>query len=158
MARRINGIYNVDSTARKINVQEKEDQRRYERMERKSRREEEKAKQAVGKINSGIDIVSAVVLSLALVCVVVFGLQYLVKSSEITSLEKQVSSLSKSLVQIQNENEGAYAAVDSSVDIGHVYDVAVSELGMVYPDDTQIVLYDFHEEGYVRQYSEVPEY
>lgn len=159
MERRTRGVYNYDSTARKLSVEERTTERRVvNRSVRKARREERGNEQARGRINSGIDIVSAIVVSLALVCVVVFGLQYLVMSSEITGLEKTVSTLSKSLVEIQNENDGAYAAVDSSVDIGHVYDIAVGQLGMVYPEDNQIVSYDYQEEGYVRQYSDVPEY
>ncbi len=152
-----NSTYSYDNLARKYSLAE---EKRYERRERIREKSEQNAKNSarpnVG-LNSGIDFVAVVMLSLSIVCISVFGLQYLVVSSEITEVNKEVSTLNASYDALKNTNDEAYGAIDSSVDIGHVYEVAVGELGMVFPSDNQIVNYDYNEEGYVRQYTSVPE-
>ena len=44
------------------------------------------------------------------------------------------------------------------MDLDHIYDVATKELGMVYANKNQILLYDKTESEYVRQYEDVPEH
>lgn len=155
--RKYRGTYNYDNLARKYSVEEEKRQERLEKIRVKSERYAKRNEQAAAGLNSGIDLLSAVVLSLALVCIVAFGLQYLVVSSQITEMKKEVSALDSSYKEIKSMNDEAYNAINSSVDIGHVYEVAVGELGMVFPDDNQVVNYDYREEGYVRQYTSVPE-
>ena len=44
------------------------------------------------------------------------------------------------------------------MDLDYIYDVATKELGMVYANKDQILLYDKTESEYVRQYEDVPEH
>lgn len=154
--RNYRGSYNYDNLARKYSVAEEQRQERLEKIRTKSERNTKNSQQAAANMNSGIDFISVVVLSLAIVCMVAFGLQYLVVSSQITEVKKEVSALNTSYKEIKSMNDEAYNAIDNSVDIGHVYEVAVGELGMVFPDDNQVVNYEYQEEGYVRQYTSVP--
>ena len=43
-------------------------------------------------------------------------------------------------------------------DLDHVYKVATEELGMVYANKDQILLYDKTESEYVRQYEDIPKH
>ena len=69
--------------------------------------------------------------------------------------KKEVSSLKTQVSEAVSANDEAYSTVDSSIDIGYVYDTAVGSLGMVYPSEDQVISYTPAEEGYVRQYTEV---
>ena len=44
------------------------------------------------------------------------------------------------------------------MDLDHVYKVATEELGMVYANKNQILLYDKTESEYVRQYEDIPKH
>jgi hypothetical protein len=44
----------------------------------------------------------------------------------------------------------------NSVDMDHVKDVAMNELGMGYTKKSQIITYEMEDNDYVRQYSEIP--
>lgn len=149
--------YLSDNLARRISVQEEKHQKRYEKIVRKNRKIEKQDARAKGRINAGIDFFAALLLGAALAAIVYFGLSYLTLSSQITEMKKSVKKLETSYSDMRSENDQAYGAVDASVDIGHVYDVAVGELGMVFPDDSQVVEYKYREEGYVRQYSTITE-
>jgi cell division protein FtsL len=149
-------MYVHDNLARKAERKEKAE-RRLRRVNLQNEKRARLSEDAHARMNYGIDFASAFVLTIALVCIIGYALNYLTLSSQITELDKQVSTLSSTLDELTSENDEAYAAIDSSVDLGEVYRVAVSELGMVYPDENQVVTYDYVEEGYVRQYKDVPE-
>jgi hypothetical protein len=151
-----NNMYVHDNLARKAERKEKAE-RRLRRVNLQNEKRARLNEEAHARMNYGIDFASAFVLTIALVCIIGYALNYLTLSSQITELDKQVSTLSSTLDELTSENDEAYAAIDSSVDLGEVYRVAVSELGMVYPDENQVVTYDYVEEGYVRQYKDVPE-
>ncbi len=148
--------YNQNNLAHKYSVTEEKRQKRYERIVKNNKKNAREDEQAVGKINAGVDFLSAVILGLGLLCILYFGVQYLNVSSEISRMKSEVSALNVTLGEMTKENNEAYSAIDASVDFAHVYDVAVEELGMVFPSDSQIIDYDYQEEGYVRQYQTIP--
>lgn len=152
-----NDYYIHDNLARKTSVEEERRQKTLERIREQNAKNAKNNVRAVTRLNYGIDLFSAVVLSLALVCIFYFGLQYLTLNSKIAETNKSVSALSKTYTSMQNRNDEAYRAVEDTVSIENVYVTAVKELGMVYPGENQIVTYNYSEEGYVRQYQKLPE-
>ena len=46
--------------------------------------------------------------------------------------------------------------INTSLDLDYVYRVATEELGMVYPNKNQVILYNKTESEYVRQYEDIP--
>ncbi|MBR6274684.1 MAG: hypothetical protein IKR27_06745 [Lachnospiraceae bacterium] len=150
-----NQEYNADSLAYRHSEEYEEHTKRYERILKGNRRNEKRNQQANGKINAGIDFISAAVLAVAVVALAFFMLRYLSVSSQIADMKKSVKNLNSTLSEMKSENDQAYSAVDASVDIGKVYDVAVGELGMVFPDEDHVVTYDYVEKGYVKQYQTV---
>ena len=147
--------YNADSLAVKHSIEEEEHQRSFERILKNNRRNEKRNQQASGRINAGIDFISAAVLAVAIVTVAFFMLRYLSVSSQNADMKKDVKKLNATLSEMISQNDQAYSTVDASVDIGKVYDVAVGELGMVFPDEDHVVTYDYVEKGYVKQYQSV---
>ena len=76
---------------------------------------------------------------------------YLVKPFEIVELLARVEAL-------RAENDALETSINTYVDLDYIYDVATKELGMVYANKDQILLYDKTESEYVRQYEDVPEH
>lgn len=74
-----------------------------------------------------------------------------------TRLQKEVTSLQTQLTNAVLENDSDYQRIMTSVDMEHVKDVAMNELGMVYASKSQVITYEMDENDYVIQYSEVPE-
>ncbi len=150
-------VYNYDNLARKYSTEDEKHQLKLEKIKNRSEKSHREREQAQAGINFGIDLFSAVLFTASLVCILVFALGYLTLSARITEAKTDVSALTREYNELKTDNDGLYAEIDASVDIGYVYETAVTELGMVYPDDNQIVTYELEKEGYVKQYMDVPE-
>lgn len=95
-------------------------------------------------------------LTIAAVVTVMVCINYLKLQSQNVSYQKSVTALDTRLSEMKMENDSAYNRVIASVDLEHVKDVAMNELGMVYASDKQICMYDSTQSDYVKQYQELP--
>ena len=87
----------------------------------------------------------------------VFGcVRYLQIQSRVTASMENINKLESTLNDLKAENDAEYNRVMSSVDLETVRKIATEELGMVYADENQVVLYDSKDTDYVRQYQDVP--
>lgn len=115
---------------------------------RKTRRNREKAQQ--------INLAYVLFLLAAAVATLFVCVNFLQIQAESTAHRKTVASLESQLSALKMENDVAYEAAVSSVDLEKVKDIAINELGMVYADKGQIITYDSQDNDYVRQYEDVP--
>ena len=76
--------------------------------------------------------------------------------AETTSRVKHIASLETELEDLRKENNDNYTRIMTSVDLDHIRDVAINELGMVYAEPNQVILYDGGTDDYVRQNSSIP--
>lgn len=97
-----------------------------------------------------------VFLTAAAVVTVFTCVNYLQLQAKGTRLQKQVTALETQLDAAILENDSDYNRVMNGIDMEHVKDVAMNELGMVYAKKSQIVTYSAASGDYVRQYSDVP--
>lgn len=97
-----------------------------------------------------------VFLTVAAVITVFVCVNFLQLQARGTKLQKDVTVLRTRLNAAVLENNSDYQRIMTSVDMEHVKDVAMNELGMVYAKKSQIVTYEMDENDYVRQYSEIP--
>ena len=67
---------------------------------------------------------------------------YLQLQAETTSRVKHIASLETELEDLRKENNDNYTRIMTSVDLDHIRDVAINELGMVYAEPNQVILYD----------------
>ena len=95
-------------------------------------------------------------LAVAAVVTVMVCINYLKLQSQSTTYQKTVTSLNTQLSELKLENDSQYNRIVSSVDLEHVKDVAMNELGMTYPREDQIYEYSASENDYVKQYQDVP--
>lgn len=82
---------------------------------------------------------------------------YLQLQAENTRSLKNIASLENQLSELKTENDDEYNRLMSSVDLNSIRETAINELGMVYANADQIVLYDSHTNDYVRQFGEIPQ-
>lgn len=80
------------------------------------------------------------------------------------SMQAKVTGQSDSITMLQSEievltdNNNAYEArINSSVNLEQIRDIAINQLGMVYPVEGQVVYYNLTEADYVRQFQDIPE-
>lgn len=84
-------------------------------------------------------------------------LHYLRLHAQYTILQQKATTLNSQLADIQMENDTVYHEIVTGVDLQEIRDRAVNELGMVMPEEDQIVAYDGGDSDYVKQYSEIPD-
>ena len=112
----------------------------------------EKEQRACPSDESGVcDFLTAAAVVTVFMCVTYLQLQAnaTLLSEEVTSLEAQVDAAIL-------ENNADYNGIMTGIDIEHVKDVAINELGMVYASKEQIVTYEENSSDYVRQYTDIP--
>ena len=81
---------------------------------------------------------------------------YLQLQAETTSRVKNIAALETELEDLKKENDDNYTRIMTSVDLDYIRDVAINELGMVYANEDQVILYDGGTKDYVRQSQDVP--
>lgn len=106
---------------------------------------------------SQMNVRYVVFLTAAAVATVWMCVNYLQLKAQGTRLQKQVTALETSLDAAILQNDSDYNRIMAGVDMEHVKDVAVNELGMGYATKNQVQTYSLDDSDYVRQYADVPE-
>ena len=136
------------NTARKVQTLEYPSRER--QPERRERRHAEKSK--VQYVN-----VLYMIFLAAASCMVLWScVNYLQLQAETTSRVKHIASLETELEDLRKENDDNYTRIMTSVDLDHIREVAINELGMVYAEPNQVILYDGGTDDYVRQNGSIP--
>ena len=142
------GAYIDGNTVRKL---ERVPERREERKPRTSSAVRQKRARALQMNLSYVVFLTAAAVITVMVCI-----NYLKLQSQNTTYQKTVTALNTQLSGMKLENDAQYNSIVSSVDLEHVKDVAINELGMSYPSEDQIYTYQPSESDYVKQYQDVP--
>lgn len=145
--------YVEGNTVRKLNAVP--DIQREERQVAKPspRRQEQRHPKAL----SGISMASLFVLTIAIVTTLYFCVEYLKLQYGVNRMEKDIVTMEHTLTTMKNENDAAFTQIEAAYDLEYVYQVAVEELGMVYPNKNKVITYQSSMEDYVRQYEDIPE-
>lgn len=144
--------YIYDNTARNT-IPKQRPQRRTapqpkRRMDHTVRRNQEKALQ--------MDLPYVIMLTLAAISVLYICVSYLHMQSTMMARIHNIERLEQRLEQVKSENDTLASRINTQIDLDYVYKVATEELGMVYANKNQVLLYDKTESEYVRQYEDIP--
>ena len=60
------------------------------------------------------------------------------------------------LNELTNSNDELELEINAGIDYEQIYNTAVNELGMVYPERDQVITYDAGVSEYVKQYHDIP--
>ena len=94
-------------------------------------------------------------LSVALVVTGVVLIMYIRLESGITSSVQQVSRLESQLNNLKVENDENLNRIESAIDLEEIRRIAITQLGMVYAQEGQIVEIPDEGSDYVRQFAEI---
>ena len=78
-------------------------------------------------------------------------IHYISLNSEKTVLTQSIEQLESQISDLKGENDEYYGRIMSNVDLDHVREVAIMDLGMVYASEGQIITYDSKIDDYVEQ-------
>ena len=97
-------------------------------------------------------------LSLAMILMVGTLAWYISLQSQVKNTSKSIASLESQLNNLKQENDEAYNRANGKVDLDEVKRIAISEYGMTYATEGQIITYsDGGGNDYVRQLAPIPQ-
>ena len=105
-----------------------------------------------------MDLPYVIMLTLATFCTLYICVGYLHVQSAMTAKIHNIEGLEQELEQLRSENDAIQTRINTDMDLDHIYKVATEELGMVYANRNQVLLYDKTESEYVRQYEGMPKH
>ena len=165
MAARKRTVYETDTdgnTVRKVRRAPQERERRQEEEQRRRQLQSEIRRSQMVRRNREkalrMDAPYVLALTVAAIVTLAICMQYLQLRSSITTRIGNIESLEQDVEALKAENDALETSINTYVDLDHIYDVATKELGMVYANKNQILLYDKTESEYVRQYEDIPRY
>ena len=145
----VNTGYYVDgNTVRVAPAQWEEEQIKERQVSKKTRNNRTKA---MSMSRGFVVFLSAMSIVAMFMCV-----SYVQLKTEITRQTKKIASLQTDLNDLKSDNDALENSYEASVDLTQVYETATEKLGMHYPNEKQIILYNADGSGYVRQYANVP--
>lgn len=109
------------------------------------------------KEKPALNIFSVLFLTMAICATLYSCIGYLKVQTEITQKNDKIAGLERKLSKLVNENDASLAKIDTSVDLNYIFNYATKELGMVYPNDKQVITFKKNESDYVKQYADIPQ-
>lgn len=92
------------------------------------------------------------------VAVVAFSAVSLIQiQSQLTQRMEHVAALEGQITDLKADNDARYKEIVTSVDLTHIKDVAINQLGMKYASEDQVVYYSVDNNNFMDQYSDIPE-
>jgi len=82
---------------------------------------------------------------------------YIGLQSDITNSIKHIAKLERELNNLKLANEENYSRITNNVDLDYVRRVAITELGMIYATEGQIIDFASNNSDYVRQINPLPQ-
>ena len=76
---------------------------------------------------------------------------YIRLNAEITTLTQQIAQQEKTLNNMRIDNTEAMTRIESAIDLEEIKMVAITQLGMTYPEEGQIVSYQGVNYDYVQK-------
>ena len=150
-------LYVSGSAARKLAVVPERDRYGYDEQVRRPNQTQKTKPVRRPEVGRGIDFISMVILTIAIISTLSVCVEYLNVQSGVTQLDKEIIKLENTLADLKDTNNAMKNSLAEAIDLQKIYNIAVGELGMVFPNKNKIITYDNNNVGYVRQYSDIPE-
>lgn len=84
-------------------------------------------------------------------------LSYIHLQSDITNSINHIAALESELNDLRLTNDEEYSRIESSVNLEEIKKIAITELGMTYAAEGQVVEYSSEGSDYVRQVADIPD-
>ena len=112
-----------------------------------------------GKVRRRIRPIALVYTMLLAGLVVLFGVlcvTFLNANASINASKTRIYRLENRLEQLRSDNDTLQNRLDAQTDLSEVRQIATEQLGMVYPDGNEQILFYSQAREYVRQYEDIP--
>ncbi|SES00194.1 hypothetical protein [Lachnobacterium bovis] len=96
-------------------------------------------------------------LAVCVLCGTIFTTFYVQEQVKMNSNKREVTKLQRTYNDLKVDNDEKLKRIESSVDLNHIKDVAINQLGMKNARPDQIITYSVESSNYMNQYSEIPE-
>ena len=80
---------------------------------------------------------------------------YLHANAQLNVMEKQISDLKTEKTSLESKQSAIQAEIDKSINLDQIKDYAEKKLHMIYPKDSDVLLYQRDSDDYFRQYESV---
>ena len=144
-------MYIEGSAVRKLNTQPEREQPA-KKKQRKVSKATQKNRAKATQMSPGY----VVFLTVTSVITLFLCVYYVQLKAQLTTQMQSIAKQESALSTLKADNDALYNTVVASVDLEHVKDVAINELGMKFPSEEQIIQFDTAGSSYVRQYQDVP--
>lgn len=154
-----NGNYIDGNTVRRMEAAPDYRREREERIRREREKEQERRQRAARRNQERALRTSKSYVAFMTMAVLIFatftGL-YIKIQSDVTVRMKTISALESQIADVKADNDEAFKRINTSVNLDAVRNTAMTELGMSYAKESQIVYYSVGDDDYMNQYSEIP--
>lgn len=154
-----NGNYIDGNTVRRMEAAPDYRREREERIRREREKEQQRRQRAVRRNQERALRTSKSYVAFMTMAVLVFatftGL-YIKIQSDVTVRMKTIASLESQIADVKADNDEAYKRINTSVNLEAVRNAAMTELGMSYAKESQIIYYSVGDDDYMNQYSGIP--
>lgn len=141
--------YNMDSTARKHDEKRVLEENPIKKLSHATRKNRDKA------IYMNAGYVMFLVAALAVAGFVLIS--YVRLQSNIVTARRTVTMLESQLNQIKSDNDEENSRIKSEINLEEIKKIALSELGMVYPEEGQIKEFASEKNDFIIQYQKLPD-
>lgn len=131
--------------------EERRSRRSVEEQNRSARRRGSKRRAEATGMSLGTVLLMTTML--VLICLSLFS--YISLETQVTQSVKQIASYESTLASLKQANDERYNEIVASVDLDEIKTRAMTELGMTYAQENQIVVYEGETNDYVHQVQEV---
>lgn len=147
-----NTEYIDGNTVRKLAPEKRERPNSQERVRTKQKQQLEVNENGLPMSAPHVAFLVAVSFICLAICVVYLNVQ-----SNIRATRDNISELRKNITTVQTQNNALNYAINSFVNVDHIYKEATTKLGMRQASDNQITTYKSSDSGYTLQYGEIPD-
>ena len=158
---RMNNNYVYGNTAPAYNPEEgyyyqEEIRRREERILREE--EELRRRQNLRRLRREKKRIRRSVVSVAMATVVVMAMASMLVylQASVNTRMKNVVELEEQVMNLRESNDAMEKRIATAVSIEDVKNIAINELGMAYPEESQIQYYHVDKTDYMEQYKDIP--
>ncbi len=135
-----------------IDIPEKQNQETREELLKKNREVARRNKERILRVDIGVCLLLITMTALLFFCAALL----LTRTTRLMEKSRTVAELEVTLSELTDANIAAKERIDSAIDLGSVYTVASTQLGMKYADRSQIIYYEGSSGDYVKQFQEIP--
>ncbi len=132
-------------------------ERQREEFERRQRERDNRQKQRERASRlRGMDLLAFLTYSVAFFAIAFLAINYLRVQGEIKASAKTLSTLETQVMKLADENKVISDSKDVPLNMDLLYEIATGTFGMVLPEENQVISYETDDNGYVKQYGEIP--